>query len=118
MNLIVRVKNLQAEPRIRRFAANSLSRALHRFNEQIIDADIFMQDVNGPKGGDDKHVITRLRMADGKVLTGQSTRDDAYKALSDSIQKVKKSVRRTVRKNRRPQRRPLRETPITLSAKT
>ena len=115
MNLIVRAHRLKVEEAVKAFVESNLEAGLERFLDQVMDADVFLSDVNGPKGGADKQVTIRLRLQNGQVIMAETTRADLHAALVLSIRKVKRSVRRSLRKSRRFQHRPLRTLPNTLS---
>ena len=115
MNLIVRAHSLQVEEAVKAFVESNLESALGRFLDQVMDADVFLTDVNGPKGGEDKRVSIRLRLQNGHVIMAETTREDLRAALILSIRKAKRAVRRSLRKSRRFQHRPLRTLPNTLS---
>ncbi len=115
MNLIVRAHSLTVEEDVKAFVESSLESALGRFLDQVMAVDVFLSDVNGPKGGADKQVTIRLRLQNGEVIMAETTRADLRAALVLCIRKVKRSVRRSLRKSRRFQHRPLRTLPNTLS---
>ncbi|MEM1175157.1 MAG: HPF/RaiA family ribosome-associated protein [Pseudomonadota bacterium] len=115
MNLIVRAHSLHVEADVKAFVESALESALGRFIEQLMAVDVFLSDLNGPKGGKDKQVVIRLRLQNGQVIMAETTREDLYAALVLSIRKAKRAVRRSLRKSRRFQHRPLRTLPNTLS---
>lgn len=115
MNTIVRANNIELEPRIRQDIAAMLHRSLERFDDQLVDADIFLSDVNGPKGGIDKHVLIRVRMESGQVIATETRHEELQAALTLGVRKTKKSVKRSVKKSLKLSRRPLRDFPYALN---
>ncbi|MEM6513895.1 MAG: HPF/RaiA family ribosome-associated protein [Pseudomonadota bacterium] len=115
MNLIVRTQNLPLGESAKAFVEDKLDSALGRFADQVMDVDVFLSDINGPKGGHDKQVSLRLRLQNGQVIIAETTREELRAALMLSIRKAKRAVRRSLRKSRRFEYRPLRTLPKTRS---
>ena len=115
MNLIVRSHSLELADGVEDFVRDTLTSALERFVDELVDADVFLSDVNGPKGGPDKEVLVRLRLRNGQVIMAETVREDLYAALVDSVKKAKRAVRRSLKKSSRFDRRSLRTLPTTLS---
>ena len=67
---------------IRAFAQRHLD-TLHRSHpDELVHADVFLEDVNGPKGGEDKAVRVRVKLRGGRTVTVEESRADLYEAIA------------------------------------
>ncbi len=68
--------------------------ALGLYREKIRRVDIFLSDVNGPKGGED--IMCKIKIkADGHApLIAQATATSIYDAMNICSQRIKRSVSR------------------------
>lgn len=104
MNIEIRTQGFELTWSIERFAYSQTEASLRAFSEMVTSVDLFMKDINGPKGGLDKQVLVKTRLRTGKVIAIESTRSSLYSAIAVSLQRTKRSVRRTVKKYRRIER--------------
>lgn len=104
MNMILRAKGVDLDGAVKDFVRVSLHSALGRFSEHVEAVDVFISDVNGPKGGIDKQVLARVRLATGQVVATETTGEDFYAALSSSAKTTKRAVRRSLKKSQRLER--------------
>ena len=109
MNITTRAQGFDLSQAIDTFVRDELRAALQRFSEHLLDTDVFMKDINGPKGGVDKQVLMRLRLRSGQLIAVETQRADLYAAIKVSVQRSKRVVRRSLRKARRVERRRLRD---------
>lgn len=70
----------------------SLGKVTQRFDEWLTRTEVFVKDVNGPKGGVDKHcrMEARPRGADPVVVDNQGA--DAYACISRTAEKLEKAL--------------------------
>jgi len=63
MNWKLHSNGLALDPSIKDHLDRRLSFALARFGERVSNADVYLSDINGPKGGIDKscQIVVRLR---------------------------------------------------------
>ena len=109
MNIAVRTQGFELTRAINTFACSQLESALKSYSDMVISVDVFMKDINGPKGGVDKQVLVRTRMRSGQVIAIECTRANLYNAIAATVRRSKRSVRRSLRKLRRMERLRLRE---------
>lgn len=77
-----------------------LSRLLSRYDEELISVEVYLKDLNGPKGGYDKQAVIRVQLRHLAPISISTTHTDVYKAIDVSVRRLLRSVRRTVsRKN-------------------
>ncbi len=101
MNITTTASNFDASPALDTFIRDELRGALTHVRADIVAVDVFMEDINGPKGGVDKQARVRIRLRTGRVISIQSQREDLYQAVRNAIQRAKRAVRRHLRKSRR-----------------
>ena len=88
---------------------------LANFATFVISADVFLRDINGPKGGPDKKVLLRLHLSTGTTVAIERTRSDLYAAILHAARQAKRTVRRTLGKHRNMEKlvaRELRQNPL------
>lgn len=90
---------------IRAFAQRSLETLQRSHPEELVHADVFLEDVNGPKGGEDKAVRVRLKLRNGRTVTVRESRADLYGAMTLAARRAVHTVRRTLGEHRRIDRR-------------
>ena len=104
MNITTTAQNFEMNHTIDRFVRGELQFALARFGEDILTADVFMKDTNGPKGGIDQQVVIRVRLKNGHVIATETTEVNMFAAARMGIKKTKRAVRRSIRRSRRVER--------------
>ena len=70
---------------------------------------MYLKDVNGPKGGPDKHVLLDINLGRRGGVTVQQTRDDLYAAVQQVSRQAGRTVRRALGRARRMERMATRE---------
>jgi hypothetical protein len=81
------------------FVRKQIHAALLRFEEQVVSVDVFLKDVNGPKGGVDKQVLVRVRLRNRQVIATEIARSRLRAAVVVSARKAKRAVRRSLEKS-------------------
>lgn len=98
MDIKVSAHGLRLEADTETFVREHLQTALQRFEDQVVAADAFLKDINGPKGGIDKQVLLRIRLRNRQVIAIETTRAQLRAAVVVATRKVKRAVRRSVKK--------------------
>ena len=109
MNIAVRTQGFELTRAINAFACSQLEAALKSYSEMVMSVDVFMKDINGPKGGEDKQVLVRTRLRTGQVIAIECTRANLYNAIAATTRRSKRSIRRALRKLRRIEKLRIRE---------
>ena len=100
MNITTTAQNFERSIALDTFVRSRLINALARLEADIIAVDVFMKDVNGPKGGVDKHVLIRVQLRNRQVITIESEHESLYAAVRTGVKRVRHAVRRHLRKMR------------------
>lgn len=82
---------------------------LVNFESHIVSVDVFLSDINGPKGGADKKALVCIRLNSRSTVAIERTRSDLYSAIALASRQAKRTIRRALNKHRRMEKRALRE---------
>ncbi len=96
MDTRVQAVGFSLTPAIAAWAHEQVGRALDRFDEKITSVDVYLKDVNGPKGGHDKQALIRVQLRHRAPVMIETTHNDMYAAIDLSARRVKRAVRRTL----------------------
>ncbi len=116
MNITSRTQGFELSSAIDAFVTEELRLTLQRYSEEIVSVNVFMKDINGPKGGIDKQVVLRIQMRGRQQITLTTARESLYAAIRISAKRAKRAVRRSVRKSRRFEKVSLRRLVVDTSA--
>ena len=112
MKLELRARHLTLEPRLRQLCERCLFYALGRFEDRIRRVQLWIEDVNGPRGGRDSRCVLRLGLRHGGELSVESTETRAEIAVVDVFHRARSALVRLVERRRwAPMRRHLRLLP-------
>ena len=101
MDITTTAQNFEASVPLDAFVRSQLSNALGRMATDIIAIDVFMKDVNGPKGGVDKQALIRVQLRNRQIITIESEHDNLYAAIRTGTKRTRHAVNRQLRKSRR-----------------
>ena len=107
MNVRIQTQGFSLTPAIAARIHRQVNQTLRRYDEEIIAVDVYLKDLNGPKGGKDKQAGIRLQVRHRAPIAVISVEDDLYKAIDRSARRSRRAVRRSTSKFRRIQRRGL-----------
>ncbi len=108
MNINTHTQGFSLTPAINGHVDNRVSAALHPFAEHVTRVDVYLKDLNGPKGGDDKVALFRVRLRNRSVIAVEMVRSDLYAAVAVAARRLKRTVRRAIRKHYRIDKRVIR----------
>lgn len=96
MKVRIQSQGFALTPTISAHAHKRLDALLNRYDEEVISVDVYLKDLNGPKGGYDKQAIMRVQLRHLPPVSISTTRTDLYKSIDVSVRRLLRSVRRTV----------------------
>jgi len=99
MDINVSAHGLRLDPDTDGFVRTQVLSALQRFEDQVVAVDVFLKDINGPKGGIDKQVLVRIRLRNRQLIATEIARTRLRAAVVVSVRKAKRAVRRSVKKS-------------------
>jgi ribosome-associated translation inhibitor RaiA len=109
VNVRIQSQGFDLTPAIEAHIRKQLGFNLASFDSYIVSVDVFMSDINGPKGGRDKKAVISVRLTSRLIVTVERTRSDMYATLTLVARQAGRSVRRTLSKHRRMEKLALRQ---------
>jgi hypothetical protein len=85
--LQVVVRGVPTGERLRDFAHRRFAYALGRFGARLRDADVWLEDVNGPRRGVDKHCRIELRLRPRGRVTVTAEAENEYAAVTRAVKR-------------------------------
>lgn len=101
MNIRIQTQGFTLTPAIAAWTHDRLSRSLQRYSEDITSIDVYLKDINGPKGGEDKQALVRVQLRSGSPVFVETPHADMYAAIDLSSRRVQRTVRRLFKKKLR-----------------
>ena len=80
-----------------------------RFADDLMGIDVYLKDLNGPKGGYDKQAIIRVQLRHRAPLSISATEPDLYTAIDGCVRRCTRSIGRTLERQRLVRRRGLQQ---------
>ncbi len=109
MNVTIQSQGIDMTRKLQRRIRAQLAVALRTFKHRVISVDVFVKDLNGPKGGPDKSVLIRTHLI-GHVRVAVTVVDpNEYVAVAIAARSTKRRVKRAIRKLQRFERKSLRQ---------
>lgn len=109
MKICLNTQGFDLTPAIDAHVKKQLHQHLHSSHDYITAVDVFLGDINGPKGGIDKRAMICVQLASRLSIRVETVHPDLYAAIAVAARKTQRSVKRTVRRNKRLARAQLRE---------
>jgi ribosome-associated translation inhibitor RaiA len=95
MEMNIRIKGLPGAAKLRRIAAEKLDVALARYAHAIQEANIRLDDINGPaRGGVDKLCRVVLKLKDSSVVVVEELGTDIAQAIQRVADRLQQGVSR------------------------
>lgn len=92
MDLRVQVAGLTKAAQLRRFAASKFEAALARFSHSIQEANVRLNDINGPdRGGVDKLCRLVLRFKDNSIVVIEELGSDGHQVIDQVVDRLRQS---------------------------
>jgi ribosomal subunit interface protein len=108
MNIIVKAHVFSLTPALETAVRERLTRALRRFDDNVVAIEVSLKDVNGPRGGADKQVLVLISLRQGRLVPVEAVHADLYTAIQRSADRARRAVKRALNKRRRINKRALR----------
>ena len=93
--------NIQLTRELDDFVGATMRGALERLADDVVSIDVFLKDLNGPKGGVDKQAIIRIHLRQRREITVETVHENLGAAVRIGAKRAKRAVRRSLRKARR-----------------
>lgn len=99
-NVRVQAQGFKLTPPIGARVHDRLDGLLTRYGDEVISVDVYLKDLNGPKGGYDKQVLIRVQLRHLAPMSITTTHTDLYKAIDVCARRSFRSVRRMIRRKK------------------
>ena len=96
---------IETSEAVRAFTQGCLEPLYRLHAANLVHVDVFLEDVNGPKGGEDKAVRVRVKLRGGRTVTVRESGGDLHGAIARASRRAVFAVRRTLGGSRRIDRR-------------
>ena len=100
MQLVISGKNFKVGEELREHVGRRLQFALGKFDPEIGRVEVGLSDVNGPRGGVDKHCRIVARMRTLGTVVVEDADGDFYSVVSRAADRIGRSVARTLARRR------------------
>lgn len=97
----IRARHLELEAVQHDAIARRLDFALARLSSSIRDVDCVVTDINGPRGGIDKHVRLRIRSQAGALIVVDDLGDDLMTTIGRAADRLQRAAIRVFARGRR-----------------
>jgi ribosome-associated translation inhibitor RaiA len=109
MQIQVHTQGFDTTPAIDAYARKEVGRNLVNAQDHVTAVDVYLSDINGPRGGEDKKALIRIRLDSRLVVKIEKVHTDLYVAMSGAARRARHTVKRTLRKQGRMQKSILRK---------
>ena len=96
--------NIRLSRELDEFVSSTLRSSLERLADDVVSVDVFLQDLNGPKGGIDKQAVIRIHLRGRREVAIETVHENLGAAIRVGAKRAKRAVRRSLRKARRIER--------------
>ena len=94
MLLKIHTRGTASSDALSKYIDSKIRLALGLYKDKIRRVDIYLVDVNGPKGGEDISCKVKVSVDGYQPVIVRETDDDMYKAISISSHRIKRAVGR------------------------
>ncbi len=101
MKIYLESQGFELTSAIRAHITKQLNFNLANFESHIMSVEVFVRDINGPKGGADMKALINVKLDAGQPIKVESTRSNLYASVVLAARQAKRAVRRTLNKQRR-----------------
>lgn len=101
MKIHLESQGFETTQAIKEHVQRQLNLNLANFDSHIVSVDVFLRDVNGPKGGVDMKTLVCIQLDTRQSVKVESTRSDLYASIVIATRQAKRAVRRSLSKHRR-----------------
>lgn len=100
MRTEIQSSDLALTPGLRRYIKRRLGYALGRHGDQLQQVSLWLSDVNGPRGGQGKRCLMRIRLAGEPDVVVENIETDLRVAIHRSVDRAGWTVARCLQRQR------------------
>jgi ribosomal subunit interface protein len=96
MQIDIQARSFPLTEALKKYAEQKLISALHRCQDHLNRVVIRLSDINGPRGGEDKHCHVHVVLPGIPDVIIEDTEEDMYAAIDKAIDRAESAVVRKV----------------------
>ena len=100
MKVLIRSSHLPAGRRLRDYVLRRLRFSLGRFPGRVDRATVYLADVNGPRGGEDKVCRVDVRLSSAGSVFVEETSSGIGMAVSGAMERLSRAVAKALARRR------------------
>ena len=100
MQIEIHARDFVLTDGLREAVERRLRFALGRFDERPLRVNVRLSDINGPRGGEDKHCAIQVRVGGLPDIVVEDTEADLYAAVNRATERVARTLRRKLQRAR------------------
>ena len=100
MRTDIRIRELRASSSLQKFAENRVQARLHRFAPELTLVALRLEDVNGPKGGDDMRCQVVVRSPRFGDMSVETVKGEPRSAIDTSLDRMAMAISRALDRRR------------------
>jgi len=105
MNLRVKSRGFKVTKALHNRVKSKLHRIFSRYGDRIRGAEVTLQDINGPKGGEDMTCLVTIKLNKSKPIVVKEQAADLYDAINTCAQRATLKMERHIKRAQRAARR-------------
>jgi putative sigma-54 modulation protein len=105
MNIKLQTQGFSLTNAIDRYARRRISFAIGNRFDQVRRVNVWLSDINGPRGGKDKRCLIQVGLAGGPDVVIDDTELDLYKAIDRASDRIRHTIARKLSRLAEGQRR-------------
>jgi len=94
MSINIQARGFRLTSALRQYVLSKLEKILQRYRNQSPKVSVTLQDINGPRGGEDMRCRILLTLDGQRTLVIQETAEDMYDAIAVAASRAKWAVNR------------------------
>jgi len=94
----IQAQNFSLTDAIKTHTEQKLETMIHHYGDRIINVHVHLSDVNGPKGGEDKHCLIHVELHKLSTVVIEDSEKNLYAAIDNCCHRAERSVRKALEK--------------------
>mgnify|MGYP000663423312 CR=1 FL=1 len=107
MKVLIHSSNVTLSKKARQFIQRKISSTLQRFDSGVKQVDLYLKDVNGPKGGIDKECTINIQADDRKQVVVSGKAGSIFSVVKQCAVKAKLLLAKRTKRKTAQRRKPI-----------
>ena len=101
MQIQVHTSGFDLTPALAAWTHAKVTRSLQRLGDDVSTVDVYLKDLNGPKGGADKEAALRIKTRGAAPIFVDARKTNLYAAIEVAASGAKRCLSRTLKKQQK-----------------